>query len=689
MKKRITATLPGLWILEHKDDEVRPILFLKRALETKYAGKIKIQGITHKSISIDLEGGELTADELIKYIKETFTSKYSLTDVDSIVSTSVEELEEEEDDDIGSLFSKLFGDDDDDVDEDKNEDEESDPFADDDEKKPASKPPVDEKEEKINAVMKKIDELIGGEEFKELAREIRLVAPQLIKSGSADVFGHQAYLISINSGSGLSTYISVFAELMSALGIMKISPRNISEDKLKAPDEKKSAPNVYVRDGGVTCIDISEWMNDLNTPGFKEALTEVEKELDSSIVFFRIPFVEKEVLANVQSSLNDLLFVRPVSIPPFTADELQAYAAKELARYGFKVTKTAWPAFHARIREEKGDGRFYGLNTVKKVVRELVYKKNLSNAKRAKPDALIAKRDMAEVCTSMIFEELSGFEMLENLVAADSIKNRINEIIAQIEFARSSDKVEMPCIHMRFVGNPGTGKTTVARILGKILKDKGVLRIGAFHEHRGRDFCGRYIGETAPKTASICRDAYGSVLFIDEAYSLYKGAEDKKDYGREALDTLITEMENHRSDLVIIMAGYTDEMAHLMEGNTGLASRMPYVVEFPNFTREDLYNIFVSMMGKKFAYDEEVLPLAKKYFLGIPDEVINAKTFANARFVRNLFERTWSKAALRCQLEKISAVKITKADFESATSDKEFTYTMQEKSANRKIGFSV
>lgn len=687
MKKRVTVTLPGLWILEHKEDEVRPILFLKSTLENKYSEKIAIQGITHKTISFDLTEGDFTAADVIKFICDTFKEKYTLEDASKVVSTAVEDLEEEEDDDddgIEDLFAKFFGDDDD---EDEEADEDNPPA--DVKGETVKEPVVDTKESKVDAVMKKINGLIGGDEFKALAKEIRLVAPQLIKSGSAEVFAHQAYLISINSGSGLSTYLSVFAELLQELGIMKVSPKNISEDKLKAPDDKKSAPSIYVRRGGITCVDISEWMNDLNTPGFKEALLDVQKEMDSSLVVFRIPFVEKEVLAKVQTSLNDLLFVRTISIPPFTADELQEYACTELAKYGLKATKTAWPAFHARIREEKSDGRFYGLNTVKKVIRELIYKKQLSNAKREKPDNLIGKRDMAKVCTSIIYEELSGMEMLDNLVAADSIKNRINEILAQIEFARSSGDVEMPCIHMRFVGNPGTGKTTVARILGKILKDRGVLRVGAFHEHRGRDFCGRYIGETAPKTAAICRDAYGSVLFIDEAYSLYKGAEDKKDYGREALDTLITEMENHRSDIVIIMAGYTDEMEHLMEGNTGLASRMPYLVEFPNFTREDLYKIFVSMLGKKFAYDEEVLPLAKDYFLGIPDSVINTKTFSNARFVRNLFERTWSKAALRCQLEKVSNVRITKADFESATSDKEFTYTMQDKPANRKIGFSV
>ena len=172
---------------------------------------------------------------------------------------------------------------------------------------------------------------------------------------------------------------------------------------------------------------------------------------------------------------------------------------------------------------------------------------------------------------------------------------------------------------MRFVGNHGTGKTTIARILGKILQEHGVLRNGNFYEYKGRDFCGRYIGETAPKTSAMCRDAYGSVLFIDEAYSLYNGEDDSRDYGKEAIDTMVAEMENHRNDMVIIMAGYPDDMKRLMKANSGLASRMPYTLEFPNYSREQLFEIFMQMVKRSFTYEDALTEAACDYFMELPD----------------------------------------------------------------------
>jgi hypothetical protein len=433
-------------------------------------------------------------------------------------------------------------------------------------------------------------------------------------------------------------------------------------------------------------VDISEWLNNMNTGVFRTFLSAVAEAMDEFVVVFRVPFVDKDVLERVRFALNDLIFVRMVSFPPFNHADIRKYTAAAVAKYGFRMSPASWKSFDRRISEEKADGKFYGIKTINKVVGELLYGKQLANARRGKHDPCISKKDTAALCAEHVVEGQTAEQMLDSLVGSEAIKTRIFEIVSQIVYSSRSEGVERPCIHMRFVGNPGTGKTTVARIIGKLLKEHGILRIGDFHEHAGRDLCGRYIGETAPKTAGICRDAYGSVLFLDEAYTLYRGDNNDRDYGREALDTLIAEMENHRNDMVIIMAGYADEMETLMHGNAGLASRMPYIIEFPNFTRDQLYDIFVSMIGDKFKYDEGLLPAVKAYFDSLPDSLLCSKEFSNARFVRNLFERTWAKAAMRCQLAKITDISLTKDDFDRSTQDREFKIMCESKKKNR-IGF--
>lgn len=551
-------------------------------------------------------------------------------------------------------------------------------------------------------VIEEFDSLIAADDLKTLAHEIVNVAPMIIKNKTHDVFTNQSYIFSINDGYGISTYANLLAELIGQTKLKKISTRLPSvELKLGVMDDRDPFTNPHgpfasilsflgderVSDC-VVCIDISEWMSALEGEHFRKLLKILDKCMDKYVYVFRIPYVEPDVLERVQLALNDLMFVHPLTFPPLSREELQQAAENEIKKYGFTITEEAWECFHNRIAEEKRDGKFYGFNTIKKIVRELVYKKYRANVKASEENNVIAIEDTARLSMMKPVEGINGFEQLSKLVGGEAIRKQVEEILLQIKFARSgkSNAVKSPCIHMRFVGNPGTGKTTVARIVGKILKDNDVLRIGGFYEYAGRDFCGRYIGETAPKTASICRDAYGSVLFIDEAYTLYRDNTDGKDYGREALDTLIAEMENHRDDFVVIMAGYTDEMDKLMEGNAGLVGRMPYVIEFPNFTREQLFDIFVSML-EGCQYSEDLLPVVKEYFSAIADETIQSKEFSNARFVRNLYERMWAKALRRCQLEKTEELVLCAQDFEQASAEKGFKAMLEKKKATARLGF--
>ena len=550
-------------------------------------------------------------------------------------------------------------------------------------------------EKKELACVKEIDSLIGAEEFKELVNEIKMISGHVIEHNTFEAFAYQSYLFSINDGCGLSTYLRLFADTLSSCGLFKLNERQpVVEERLPAPGADKgdlfscvlSHIQGLSRSGRVICIDISEWMTSLSGKQFEEFLKMLEDHSKDNIFIFRVPFVEAEVLDGIRDQLGDILFIRTVSFTPMNGDELVECGKRFLGKFSYTADESVWEIFKDRITEEKSDGRFYGMNTVNKIVHEMIYRKQLNDVRNNVNTTVIKRNDVDHLVRKNRFEERDAFAQLDKMIGMEQVKKSIDEIVTQIELSKSGSGVAYPSLHMRFVGNPGTGKTTVARLVGQILKERGVLRNGNFFEYSGRDLCGRYVGETAPKTAGICRDAYGSVLFIDEAYSLYRGDDAGRDFGREALETLIAEMENHRNDLVVIMAGYTDEMDELMKGNAGLESRMPYIIEFPNYSREELYEIMMQMVDGHVEYTDDFSSAAKEYFDFLSDDVLLSKSFSNARFVRNLFERVCAKAGIRQRLDRSEKLILTKEDFYLASSERAFE-SLIEKKAKRKIGF--
>ena len=152
---------------------------------------------------------------------------------------------------------------------------------------------------------------------------------------------------------------------------------------------------------------------------------------------------------------------------------------------------------------------------------------------------------------------------------------------------------------------------------------------------------------------------------------------------------MIAEMENHRDDFCVIMAGYKDEMEELMNINPGLRSRIPYTIEFPNYTREELVQIFFAMLDGIFAYEEELREAVEEFFDDIPNEKLENKNFSNARFVRNLYERVWGKAAYRSELNGEKEIKIQKADLIGASEEADFKKLIEDKQTKRPIGYRV
>ncbi|MBQ2688788.1 MAG: AAA family ATPase [Solobacterium sp.] len=237
-------------------------------------------------------------------------------------------------------------------------------------------------------------------------------------------------------------------------------------------------------------------------------------------------------------------------------------------------------------------------------------------------------------------EELAAVnEELDNIVGLNMVKDYIKQLQShiQVQAIRREQGMKTASIsmHMIYTGNPGTGKTTIARLLSRYMKAIGALSQGQLVEVTRADLVAQYVGQTAPLTMSVIKSAMGGVLFIDEAYSLYRGKDDA--FGLECIDTIVKAMEDNRDDLIVILAGYKKEMATFLESNSGLKSRFPNVINFPDYTGEELYRIAVlQAKGKGYVLADEVTQPLTEYFDKV--QSINAAEAGNGRLARNVVE---------------------------------------------------
>ena len=229
---------------------------------------------------------------------------------------------------------------------------------------------------------------------------------------------------------------------------------------------------------------------------------------------------------------------------------------------------------------------------------------------------------------------------LDKIVGLDEVKTYVRGLADHVRVQRRRKAQGLPAgsltMHMIFTGNPGTGKTTIARLISQYLKAVGALRGGQLVEVSRADLVGRYVGHTAPLTEQVIRSALGGVLFIDEAYSLYRGKEDS--FGLEAIDTLVKGMEDHRDELVVVLAGYSREMAQFLTANSGLASRFAQTIEFPDYTAEELLKITeLQAAGRGYVLDEGCKAPLLAYYARRQAE--NAAKAGNGRMARNTLEQ--------------------------------------------------
>lgn len=386
--------------------------------------------------------------------------------------------------------------------------------------------------------------------------------------------------------------------------------------------------------------------------------------------------------AGLVNALSDVCATRP-----FTEEELEAIAGRGLeqltehAARQLKLTITADESFQALARRQASPGRgaapigeFYD-----RCFKALAEYKLEQEPAAGTAAVLSAPEGRALISVTggqpvdllgLLRQEYTGMldevdRELENIVGLDEVKDYVlrlkDSVQANQRRAQAGMKTGSVSMHMIFAGNPGTGKTTIARLVGKYLKAIGALRGGQLVEVSRADLVGRYVGHTAPLTNQVIRSALGGVLFIDEAYSLYRGKDDS--FGLEAIDTLVKGMEDHRDDLVVILAGYSKEMEQFLTANSGLASRFPNKIEFPDYTGEELWRILkLSAKGRGYRLAEGCQTPLTEYFTRAQAE--NADENGNGRMARNLLERAILNQSRRLAAEPQAALdELTLGDF--------------------------
>lgn len=380
---------------------------------------------------------------------------------------------------------------------------------------------------------------------------------------------------------------------------------------------------------------------------------------------------------------------------------------------GFASSMLARVAEHIDIIELKeGSGtRQQALEFVEKLAKDNNYKVNRSELENIMPDKKVFTVGDAYAvynkwfkdglknrfykaynsCSYMISrkedKKSEPYDELQKMVGLQEIKKVIDEILDSARMQKLRSQMGMDSyktsLHMVFTGNPGSAKTSVARLIAEILKKESILESGKFIECGRADLVGKYVGWTAKTVRSKFREAQGGVLFIDEAYSL---VDDSNSFGDEAINTIVQEMENHRDDVIVIFAGYPEKMKDFLAKNEGLRSRIAFHLDFPDYNADELVGIFKLMAsGKGYKYDDEVIGRCHDIFA----QACKKDEFGNGRFVRNLLEQAMMAQAGRVLKEHRGRQVSRKAMVTFKAEDFEVNVSKQAtKDKKQKIGFA-
>jgi len=342
-------------------------------------------------------------------------------------------------------------------------------------------------------------------------------------------------------------------------------------------------------------------------------------------------------------------FPNIIDFPDYTPTEMYQIAAKIAESNDYMIDPSCveplteyFETKNVKGKNDSGNGRL-ARNTVENAI--INQSKRILNEKD--PDFKTLKLIDFEIKER---ESFNLEEKLEGIIGLDEVKNYVRSLAAKIRVNKQREKLglasnNVQTLHMIFKGNPGTGKTMMARTVADLLYNLNVITTNNLVETDRAGLVAGYVGQTAQKTTDKVYEALNGVLFIDEAYTLSQGGEN--DFGHEAIDTLVKLMDDNRDRLVVILAGYSDNMQQFLDVNPGLHSRFPNVVEFADYNLEQLMQIADGLFSKnKYKMSDE----ARQKLATILDEARQDTKFGNGRYVRNIFERATTKQALRISI---------------------------------------
>lgn len=542
----------------------------------------------------------------------------------------------------------------------------SDPFG----SNPAA--PYKKTRRSLEESLEELNQLVGLEEVKNaINRIVKLV----------EYDKRRAYLLSIekseqpsyhfafsgNPGTGKTTVARILGDIFYSLGILETGQlvevdRSDLVGGYMGQTAQKTREVIDSAMGGVLFIDeaysLSPRSNDQSDYG-AEAIEVLIKAMEDHREDFIV------ILAGYDVGMKELLKSNPglssrinmqIVFDDFEDKELLEIAKDQAKLNHYTLTAEAEKAFLIKINQEKVLPEFANARAVRNIMesamRERAYR--LSGQKLTEEALVILEPLDFGINPEQLFDDDLDdlMKQLENLVGLKEVKTQVKSILNYVRAEKRREELGHQAndlaLHMVFTGNPGTGKTTIARLLSQILKSIGVLKRGHMIEVTRDDLVGQYVGQTGPKTLEKIKEAYGGVLFIDEAYSLYSGSE--SDFGYEAISTLIKEMEDNRDKLVVIMAGYPGEMEQMLSMNSGIRSRIAYTIDFPDYNSGELVEIFTMSAQKQgFVLTEE----AKQTLQVVFEEKYRGRDshFGNARTARSLFEKTKLQQSNRLALD--------------------------------------